>query len=189
MAHTALGAATPGLQALTKGLIRNKPKLATVVRAHQMRKTVVVHMIQLKTHPKYKRQIRHTTKLLVHDEREECEIGDRVYIQQSKRYSKRKAHKVVEVIRPDPGNAFLKQFPQFRKTNLQRRVIDVERGHRHRIEYMTEQQLRMWQESRDERLEWAREKRLALDMNRAASNDPSLLADIPVSEEPAAEAQ
>jgi small subunit ribosomal protein S17 len=179
MAHTSLGAATSGLKALTEGLVRNKPVLATVVRAHQMEKTVVVHMIQLKKHPKFHRQIRHTTKLLVHDESGECEVGDRVYIQKSRRYSKRKAHKVVRVARPDPAHAFLKEYPQYKKTNLQQRVINVERGHRHRIQHLTGTQLTLWQEARDERLEWAREKRRVMAANPTLAKNPTLLEDEP----------
>ena len=48
-------------------------------------------------HPKYGKYIRRRTKLAVHDERNQCGVGDTVEITESRPYSKTKSWRVVQV--------------------------------------------------------------------------------------------
>jgi len=48
-------------------------------------------------HPKYNKYIRRRTKLAVHDERNQCGVGDTVEIAESRPYSKTKSWRVVQV--------------------------------------------------------------------------------------------
>jgi ribosomal protein uS17 len=57
---------------------------------------------RLVKHPLYGKYIRRTTKLLAHDENNECRIGDLVNIAESRPLSKRKAWRVVEIVERAP---------------------------------------------------------------------------------------
>jgi small subunit ribosomal protein S17 len=50
----------------------------------------------------YGKYIRRTTKLLAHDENNECRIGDTVSIAETRPQSKRKAWRVVEILERAP---------------------------------------------------------------------------------------
>ncbi|MBN1361001.1 MAG: 30S ribosomal protein S17 [Sedimentisphaerales bacterium] len=49
-------------------------------------------------HPKYGKYIRRRTKLAVHDERNECGVGDLVEIAECRSYSKTKSWRLVRVL-------------------------------------------------------------------------------------------
>ena len=63
-----------------------------------MDKTVVVSIVDLKQHPVYKKVVRRNTKLKAHDENNECGVGDRVRIMETRPISKLKRWRVVEVL-------------------------------------------------------------------------------------------
>jgi small subunit ribosomal protein S17 len=63
-----------------------------------MDKTVVVSIIDLKQHPVYKKVVRRNKKLKVHDEQNECHVGDRVRIMETRPISKNKRWRVVEIV-------------------------------------------------------------------------------------------
>jgi small subunit ribosomal protein S17 len=63
-----------------------------------MDKTVVVSVVDLKQHPVYKKVVRRNKKLKAHDEKNECHIGDRVRIMETRPISKQKRWRVVEVV-------------------------------------------------------------------------------------------
>ncbi|MGQ9707796.1 MAG: 30S ribosomal protein S17 [bacterium] len=65
------------------------------VIAAKMQKTVVVETERLEQHPKYKKYIRRRTKLYAHDERAQCQEGDRVLLMETKPLSKLKRWRVV----------------------------------------------------------------------------------------------
>jgi len=69
-----------------------------IVVSDKMDKTIVVAMINHVKHPKYKKIIKHTTKLKAHDERNECRVGDRVRVMETRPLSKEKRWRLVEVI-------------------------------------------------------------------------------------------
>ncbi len=72
-----------------------KKKIGTVV-SDKMDKTVVVEIVTLKTHPKYKKQYKSSKKYKAHDEENKFKIGDKVAIIESRPYSKDKRWTAVE---------------------------------------------------------------------------------------------
>ncbi len=69
-----------------------------IVTSNKMQKTVVVTVERRVTHPLYKRVVRRTKKFLAHDEKNECQLGDTVRIQETRPLSRRKRWRVVQVI-------------------------------------------------------------------------------------------
>ena len=61
-------------------------------------KTVSVRVERLIKHPVYGKYIRRSTKVLAHDENNECKSGDRVTISECRPVSKNKAWQVVSVV-------------------------------------------------------------------------------------------
>jgi small subunit ribosomal protein S17 len=74
-----------------------KVRIGTVV-SDKMDKTVVVAIESIVTHPVYKKQIRRTTKFKAHDENNECKVGDKVQIIETRPLSKDKRWRVAEII-------------------------------------------------------------------------------------------
>lgn len=74
-----------------------KTVVAKVISA-KMQKTVVVEIEQLVPHPKYKKYIRRRTKLYAHDEKAECQEGDRVLLMETRPLSKLKRWRVVKKV-------------------------------------------------------------------------------------------
>jgi len=68
------------------------------VVSNKMDKTVSVAIERLIKHPVYGKYIRRTSKVLAHDAKNECQIGDRVSISECKPISKSKSWAVVDVI-------------------------------------------------------------------------------------------
>ena len=66
-------------------------------------KTVSVKIERLIKHPVYGKYIRRTTKVLAHDENNECKSGDRVTISECRPVSKNKAWQVVGVVERTSG--------------------------------------------------------------------------------------
>ena len=74
-----------------------KTRVGKVV-SDKMDKTVVVAIEDNVKHPLYKKIIKNTIKLKAHDEKNECGIGDRVLIMETRPLSKDKRWRVAEVI-------------------------------------------------------------------------------------------
>lgn len=74
-----------------------KMKVGTVV-SNKMDKTVVVKVITTTKHPLYKKIIKKLTKFYAHDEKNICQIGDKVSIMETRPLSKLKHWRVVEVL-------------------------------------------------------------------------------------------
>ncbi len=72
------------------------------VVSDKMDKTVSVSVDRLVKHPRYGKYIRRTTKVLAHDEKNECKAGDRVTISECRPISKNKAWQVVDVVERAP---------------------------------------------------------------------------------------
>jgi len=72
--------------------------LQGVVTSQKMNKTVTVMVGRRTKHPKYGKYISLSTKYHVHDEKEACNEGDTILIQECKPISKTKSWKLVEVI-------------------------------------------------------------------------------------------
>ena len=69
---------------------------ATVVST-KMDKSIVVKIERKVKHPVYGKYIKRSTKLAVHDENNECNLGDIVTIQQCRPISKNKSWTLVEI--------------------------------------------------------------------------------------------
>lgn len=68
------------------------------VVSSKMDKTITVAVERLVKHPNYSKYVRRTTKLLAHDENNECNEGDTVDITQCRPLSRRKSWKLVRVV-------------------------------------------------------------------------------------------
>ena len=74
-----------------------KVKVGKVV-SDKMDKTMVVAVEDSVKHPLYKKIVKRTKKLKAHDEKNECKIGDRVEIMETRPLSKDKRWRLVEII-------------------------------------------------------------------------------------------
>ena len=74
-----------------------KTRVGKVV-SDKMDKTVVVAIEDNVKHPLYKKIIKNTVKFNAHDENNECGIGDRVLLMETRPLSKDKRWRVVEII-------------------------------------------------------------------------------------------
>lgn len=74
-----------------------KTRVGMVV-SNKMDKTIVVSIADNVTHPKYNKVVKQTVKFKAHDENNECNIGDKVLIMETRPLSKDKRWRLVEVI-------------------------------------------------------------------------------------------
>ena len=74
-----------------------KTRVGKVV-SDKMDKTVVVAVVDNVKHPLYNKIVKRTRKMNVHDENNECKIGDRVRVMETRPLSKDKRWRLVEVI-------------------------------------------------------------------------------------------
>jgi small subunit ribosomal protein S17 len=79
----------------SKGL--RKTRVGLVV-SNKMEKTITVAIERRVPHPIYKKYFKKTTKLMAHDEKKECGIGDKVKIMETRPLSARKRWRLVEII-------------------------------------------------------------------------------------------
>ena len=78
---------------------RNRRKTAIgIVSSDKMDKTVVVATEEIVRHSLYGKGVKRTKKFKAHDEMNECGIGDKVLIMETKPISKDKRWRVVEII-------------------------------------------------------------------------------------------
>ena len=78
---------------------RNMRKTAVgKVVSNKMDKTVVVAIEDSVKHPLYKKIIKRTVRLKAHDENNECTIGDRGRVMETRPLSKEKRWRLVEII-------------------------------------------------------------------------------------------
>ena len=73
-----------------------KTRVGKVV-SDKMDKTVVVAIEDNVKHPLYKKIVKNTVKFKAHDENNECRVGDRVLIMETRPLSKDKRWRVVEI--------------------------------------------------------------------------------------------
>jgi small subunit ribosomal protein S17 len=69
-----------------------------VVVGNKMDKTVSVAIERKVPHPIYKKYYKKTTKLMAHDEKNDCQIGDKVKIMETRPLSLRKRWRLVEIV-------------------------------------------------------------------------------------------
>ncbi|HSX05169.1 MAG TPA: 30S ribosomal protein S17 [Candidatus Saccharimonadales bacterium] len=69
-----------------------------VVSSSSADKTIVVTVRERKTHPLYRKQYTVSKKFMAHDENNDAQVGDKVEIVETRPLSKRKSHKLAQVI-------------------------------------------------------------------------------------------
>lgn len=74
-----------------------KTRVGRVV-SDKMDKTIVIAIEDSVRHPLYKKIIKRTSKLKVHDENNECGIGDRVEVMETRPLSKDKRWRLVSIV-------------------------------------------------------------------------------------------
>ena len=74
-----------------------KVRVGKVV-SDKMDKTIVVAIEDNVRHPKYGKIIKRTVKIHAHDEKNECAIGDKVAVMETRPLSKTKRWRFVEII-------------------------------------------------------------------------------------------
>jgi len=78
---------------------RGKRKTLTgLVSSDKMDKTIVVMVNRLVLHPTYKKYVRKRTKVKAHDAKNECRIGDKVRLIETRPLSKDKRWRVKEIL-------------------------------------------------------------------------------------------
>ena len=78
---------------------RNLRKVRTgKVVSDKMDKTVVVAVVDNVKHPLYNKIVKRTHKLKAHDENNECKVGDRVKVMETRPLSKDKRWRLVEIV-------------------------------------------------------------------------------------------
>ena len=69
-----------------------------VVSSTKMQKTVVVSEVRRVKHPLYGKFVLSTKKYYVHDEKNDCNVGDTVKISETRPLSKTKCWRLVEIL-------------------------------------------------------------------------------------------
>ena len=63
-----------------------------------MDKTAVVAVVSRKRHPRYNKTVQRTTRLYVHDEANDLNVGDRVRVTETRPLSKKKRWRLLDVL-------------------------------------------------------------------------------------------
>jgi small subunit ribosomal protein S17 len=69
-----------------------------VVSSNKTDKTIVVTVVERKTHPLYRKQYSTSKKFMAHDEKNEAQVGDRVSIVETRPLSARKRYALERII-------------------------------------------------------------------------------------------
>jgi small subunit ribosomal protein S17 len=88
---------TTGQTATPQGRNDRKVREGLVV-SDKMDKTVVVSVEDRRKHPRYGKVMRQTARLKAHDENNECGIGDRVQIMETRPLSATKRWRLVKIL-------------------------------------------------------------------------------------------
>jgi len=78
-----------------------KPKkklLKGIVTSNKMTKTAVVEITRLVKHKIYKKRVKISSKIFIHDQENKCLIGDQVLIKMCRPISKNKAFTLVDIL-------------------------------------------------------------------------------------------
>ncbi len=69
-----------------------------IVVSDRMDKTVVVLVERLVQHPKYRKRVRRRGRVKAHDPRNECRVGDRVLLRETRPLSREKRWAVSRIL-------------------------------------------------------------------------------------------
>ncbi|MEE8464269.1 MAG: 30S ribosomal protein S17 [Gammaproteobacteria bacterium] len=78
-------------------------KLTGKVVSSAMKKSITVSVERLVKHPMYGKYIRRTSKLMAHDENNECNAGDVVIISECRPLSKNKSWRLESIVERAPS--------------------------------------------------------------------------------------
>lgn len=76
----------------------NAPRMSGTVTSNKMDKSITVSVERREKHPLYGKYITRSHKLHAHDENNDCNIGDRVTVQQCRPISKSKTWTLLEIV-------------------------------------------------------------------------------------------
>jgi small subunit ribosomal protein S17 len=76
----------------------NKKDFIGIVTSNKMNKTISVSIERRVRHPLYGKYVKKTTKLMAHDDKNECAVGDTVRIMETRPLSKNKRWRLVEIM-------------------------------------------------------------------------------------------
>jgi len=93
---------TSTTQAETQKPVRHQQKVGYVI-SNKMDKTIVVNVESLKKHRIYKRTYKQTKHFHAHDEKNICQVGDLVRIEECRPLSKMKHWRLVEIVKRGSG--------------------------------------------------------------------------------------
>ena len=82
---------------MTETRALRKVRVGKVV-SNKMEKTIVVAIEDNVRHPKYGKIIKRTVKVSAHDENNQCNIGDKVSVMETRPLSKTKRWRLVEIV-------------------------------------------------------------------------------------------
>ncbi len=68
------------------------------VVSDKMDKTIVVEISRLTRHQRYNKLVKKITKVKAHDEKNECRVGDKVKLMETRPLSKQKQWRVMEIL-------------------------------------------------------------------------------------------
>jgi|JI71714CRNA_FD_contig_61_2882572_length_575_multi_2_in_0_out_0_2 small subunit ribosomal protein S17 len=80
---------------------RRKTRVGIVV-SDKMDKTVVIAITRRYMHPKYKKYVKERVRYKAHDEKNECKIGDKVLIEETRPLSRHKRWRVSRILEQAP---------------------------------------------------------------------------------------
>lgn len=69
-----------------------------IVVSDKMDKTITIAIERKVPHPIYRKYFKKTTKLMAHDEKSECRVGDKVKVMETRPVSKSKRWRLVEIV-------------------------------------------------------------------------------------------
>ena len=85
----------PTVAAETRGL--RKTRVGIVV-SNKMNKTIVVAVERRVKDPVYQKYVKQTRKFMAHDEQNQCDVGDRVRIMETRPLSKNKTWRLLQIV-------------------------------------------------------------------------------------------
>jgi len=77
----------------------NKKTMKGRVVSDKMNKTIVVEVERKFAHPTFKKVVRATNKYKVHDEKNECKVGDVILMIETRPLSKEKRWRLLEIVK------------------------------------------------------------------------------------------
>ena len=75
-----------------------KKTVVGIVVSNKMDKTVVVEVVRLVLHPAYRKYVHNKKKYMAHDERNQCQIGDKVLLVENRPLSRHKRWRIMETL-------------------------------------------------------------------------------------------